>query len=123
MEFDENNEYDAATSTFTAKQDGIYSIFMQADSKGLISAAEFGVGIFMTDPMTNTTTLLSEERYLSVNINIILLQLDVSPPTRSTQTLVKLKAGEQIRFGLKVPLLSLNILSSTQTSFTIHQVK
>jgi len=121
--FDENDEYDETTASFTAKQDGIYDIFVQADSKGLISASEFGVGIFKIDGTTNVTSLVAEERFLSVNVSVLLINLDVSPPTRSTQTLVKLKAGDKIIFGVKVPLLTLNLAGSTQTYFTIHQVK
>ncbi|MDN3725082.1 hypothetical protein QRD02_11865, partial [Aequorivita sp. SDUM287046] len=121
--FDENNEFDVTNSVFTAKQDGIYSIFLQADSGGLISAAEFGVGIFKRANGSGVDELIAEERYLSININLGLLSIDVSPPTRSTETLVKLNAGDQIRFGTKVPLVNLQLLGSNQTHFTIHQVK
>lgn len=122
-EFDENNEYNANTGIFTAKQDGIYNIFIQADSKGLVSAAEFGVGIFKIPAASSTPTLLAEERFLSVNVKVLVIDLDVSPPTRSTQTLVKLNAGDKIQFGVKLPLVTLSLLGSTQSYFTIHQVK
>ena len=122
-QFDENNEYDATTGIFTAKQDGIYNVFIQADSKGLVSAAEFGVGIFKIPAASNTPTLVAEERFLSVNINVLLINLDVSPPTRSTQTLLKLKAGDKIQFGVKLPLATVKLLGSTQSYFTINQVK
>jgi hypothetical protein len=122
--FDENSEYDSSTGTFTAKQDGIYQVYFQADSRGLVSAAEFGAGIFKTEVSTGVQTLIAEERYLSVNVNVInVINLDVSPPTRSTETLVKLMAGDQIRFGIKVPLLTVRLLGSSQTQFNIHQVK
>ena len=121
--FDENNEFNTTTSSFVAQQDGIYSVHFQADSGGLVSAAEFGVGIFKTDNATSVEQLVAEERYLSVNINLGLIQVDVSPPTRSTQTLVKLNAGDRIRFGIKAPLVLLQLLGSNQNTFTIHQVK
>ena len=120
-EFDENSEYDAVTGFFTAKQDGIYSIFVQADSKGLANAAEFGVGIFKV--LSGVTTLIAEERFSGVNISVFGVNVDSAPPTRSTQTLVKLKAGDKIIFGLKLPLATLSLLGNTQTYFSIHQVK
>jgi hypothetical protein len=121
--FDENSEYDSSTGTFTAKQDGIYQVYFQADSGGVVSAAQFGAGIFKTEVSTGVQTLIAEERYLSVNVDAIALNLDVSPPTRSTETLVKLKTGDKIRFGIKVPLLTVQLLGSSQTQFNIHQVK
>uniref|UniRef100_UPI0039BDF57D hypothetical protein n=1 Tax=Formosa sp. 3Alg 14/1 TaxID=3382190 RepID=UPI0039BDF57D len=122
-EFDENSEYDASTSTFTAKQDGIYEVYVQANSKGAVSAAEFGVGIFKEDGTSGSISLLAEDRYLSVNVSVLTIDLDVSPPTRSTQTLVKLNAGDKIKFGTYVPLLAAGVLNGFESQFSIHQVK
>ncbi len=122
-ELDRNNEYHEATGTYTAKQDGVYSISLQADNNGAVSAAEFGVGIFKTPAGSSTTVLLAEDRYLSVNVKVLLINLDVSPPTRYTQTLVELKEGDKIQFGVKTPLLAANVLVNYKAQFSIHQVE
>ena len=122
-QFDENNDYDTTSGLFTAPQDGIYNIFVQSDFTGLLSAADQGVAIFKIDGQTNTVTLLAKEEYLSININLGITNIHVSPPTRNTTALAKLKAGDKISFGLKSPLLTLGLLRSSQTQFSIHQVK
>ena len=115
-ELDKNKEYDEATGTYTAKQDGVYSISLQADNDGAVSAAEFGVGIFKTVAESSKPILLAEDRYLSVNVNInivlIKLNLDESPPTRYRETLVELEEEDIIQFGVATPLLTANELGN-----------
>lgn len=122
-DFDENTEYSTTTYLYTAKQDGIYDIYVQAETESLVSAAEFGVGIFKKNVGETTYTLMAEETYLSVNINLALASIDVSPPTRSTRTLLKLKLGDVITFAVKVPLVSLKLIGGSSSFFSIHQVK
>lgn len=115
---DENNDFDTATSMFTAPKDGIYQIYVQYKTSSLISAGELGVGIYIKRG-ENTPELIAEESYTSVS----LLGTTVSPPTRRTQAIVSLKPGDQIYFAAKSPILSLNLVSGTSTFFTIHQIK
>ena len=122
-EFDENDEYNETAGAFIAKQSGIYSIYAQSDSKGAIGIDDYGVGIFKTDSGATTPNLIAEEQYTNVGIGVGFITVNVSPPTRSAQTLVKLKTGDKIQFGLLSPLVNLNLLTTSQTYFTIHQVK
>lgn len=122
--FDENNDYNTTTSEFTAPVTGIYNVYVQFKTTSVVSAAEVGVGIFLKPSGSSTYSLIAEETFLSVNVNVAgLLNLDVSPPTRKTQTLLKLNAGDVIIFGAKVPLVSLTLVGGTSTYFTINQVK
>ena len=122
--FDENSEYSTTTYLYTAKQDGIYDIYVQAKSESVVSAAEFGVGIFKKGVNETAYTLIAEETYLSININLVgLINIDVSPPIRSTRTLLKLKLGDVITFAVKVPLVSLKLIGGSSSFFSIYQVK
>ena len=121
--FDENSEYSTTTYLYTAKQDGIYDIYVQAKTESLVTAAEFGVGIFKRNAGETTYTLMAEETFLSVNISVLTINVDVSPPIRSTRTLLKLKQGDAITFAVKVPLLSLKLVGGTSSFFSIYQVK
>lgn len=122
--FDENSEYNTTTYLYTAKQDGIYDIYVQAKSESVVSAAEFGVGIFKKGINETAYTLIAEETYLSVNINLVnLINIDVSPPIRSTRTLLKLKLGDAITFAVKVPFVSLKLIGGSSSFFSIYQVK
>ncbi|MDW5289143.1 hypothetical protein [Formosa sp. PL04] len=121
-EFDENDEYNTATGEFTAKQAGIYNINIQANNNGLVSAAQFGVGIFKTPAGSSSSELMASDTYLSVNVNLAITSLDVSPPTRSAQALVKLEAGDMIQFGVVTPLAA-DVLAGYSAQFSIYQVK
>lgn len=114
---DENNDFDVITNTFTAPKDGIYKVYVQSKTSSLISAGDFGVGIFVQRGM-NAPELVAEENYVNVSV----LGISVSPPTRSTQILLALNFGDKIIFGVK-SILSVDILSETSSFFTINQVK
>ncbi|WP_159022235.1 hypothetical protein [Formosa sp. L2A11] len=122
-EFDENSEFSTTTGVFTAKQDGIYNINFQANSKGLLGAGTLGIGIFKKEATSSSYTLLAEESYVNLNVSVLFIDLDVSPPTRSTQTLVKLNAGDQIVFGTDVGVVGAALLNGFEYQFSIHQVK
>ncbi len=122
--FDENGDYNTTTSEFIAPATGIYNIFAQFRTASVVSAAEVGIGIFKRDSSSGVYSLLADETYLSVNINLVgLINVDVSPPTRKTQKLVKLNQGDAIIFGAKVPLLSVQLVGGSSSFFTINQVK
>lgn len=115
---DENNDFDTSTSTFTAPKDGIYEVFVQLKTSSTLSAGEFGVGIYVKRG-TNNPQLIAEESY----VNVSLLGIDVTPPTRKTQTMVTLKTGDKVFFCAKTALVNLSLLSDSASLFTIYQIK
>lgn len=117
--FDLNNEFDALTHTFTAKQDGIYQIYAQINSSGGIAAStDYGIQIL------KGTEVIAQENFTNLNINLGLINLNITPPIRNVQSLVQLTEGESIQFRLFANLLSVNLLSSKSDSFfTIHQIR
>ncbi|NML71566.1 hypothetical protein HHL23_17415 [Chryseobacterium sp. RP-3-3] len=115
---DENNDFDITNNTFTAPTDGIYQLYVQYKISSAVSAGELGIGIFVKKG-TNEPELVAEESY----VNISVLGIPVSPATRKTQTMVALKSGDQVYFGAKSSLPSLDLLSGTSSLFTINQVK
>lgn len=119
-EFDEHNDYNNTTTyEFTAPQAGIYSIYVQLETTGLVSAGEVGVAIFKKASGASVYTMLAQESYLNVSVTLV----SVSPPTRKVQRLVKLAAGDAIAFGAKVPLISVTLIGGSKSFFTIEQVK
>lgn len=115
---DEHNDFDSSTATFTAREEGIYQVYVQIQTTSLLGADIFGVGIFVEKP-GNPPQLVAEESYLNVSV----LGISVSPSTRKTQTILKLDAGDTIYFAAKANLISLQLLAGTSSYFTIHQIK
>lgn len=123
-EFDEHNDYNNTTTyEFTAPQAGIYSIYVQLETTGVVTAGEVGVAIFKKASGASVYTMLAQESYLNVSINVLTVGVGVSPPTRKVQRLVKLAAGDAIAFGAKVPLISVTLIGGSKSFFTIEQVK
>ncbi|MGG5210179.1 hypothetical protein ACQWU4_14745 [Chryseobacterium sp. MIQD13] len=116
---DEHNDFNISNNTFTAPKDGIYEVYVQMKVSSLVSLDDLGVGIFVKKGSA-VPTLIAEETYTNVTV---LTAINVSPPTRRTQTMVALNAGDQLLFGVKTTLVSLNLLSGTSSLFTIHQIK
>jgi len=115
---DEHNDFDISNNTFTAPKDGIYGVFVQIKASNLVSADDLGVGIFVKKG-TAAPTLMAEESYLIASV----LSINVSPPVRKTQTMVALNAGDQMFFGVKTTLVSLNLVSGGSSLFNIYQIK
>ena len=84
----------------------------------IVSVSDLGVGIFKFSG--GTTTLIADESYESLSVTILGIGV-TSPPVRSTQTLVKLVAGERIYFGIKSN--NLLVFNNAQAQFSIFQVK
>lgn len=123
-EFDEHNDYNNTTTyEFTAPQAGIYNIYVQLETTGVVTAGEVGVAIFKKAFGASTYTMLAQESYLNVSINVLGIGVGVSPPTRNVQRLVKLAKGDVITFGAKVPLLSVTLVGGSKSFFTIEHVK
>ena len=79
VEFDINTEFNTSTNTFTAKQDGIYSIKIQIKSDATVGAAtNFGVAI------SKNGSIISRNSFA----NISLLSTNVTPPIRSLESLI-----------------------------------
>lgn len=116
-EFDENDEFNTTTNTFTATQSGIYSINVAIKTTSSISIAlDFGVAILKNGTVINRNSFA----------NIGLLGINVTPPVRSVQTLVSLNSGDTINFNIicNIVSLSLDLLSNKEDCyFTIHQVR
>ncbi|WP_139149406.1 hypothetical protein [Ulvibacter litoralis] len=110
MEFDMNDEFDTNTATFTAKQDGIYHVFAQIKTRSTIAVSQ-EVGIMIL----KNGSIISKNSYANVGI---------SPPIRSTQSLVKLNANETISFNIISSLESISMYANKDESyFTIHQIR
>lgn len=118
LEFDENGDFNLTTQTFTAPMNGIYNISVYVKMNSLISLSSFGVGIFKES--SGHTNLIADETYQALSVSILGIGV-TSPPTRSTQTLVKLNQGDKIHFGIKST--DLTILNNGKAQFSIFQVK
>ncbi|RMA58054.1 hypothetical protein [Ulvibacter antarcticus] len=114
-EFDLNNEFNTTTSTFTAKQDGIYDVYAQIKASALISAAtNFGIVILKN----NVTTAKSD----FANVGVI--GVNVTPPVRNAQTLLQLNEGDTITIKTICTLATVDVIGANEDSyFTIHQIR
>ena len=119
VDFDINNEFDTTNSTFTAKQDGIYQVYTQINSSsGLAVSTNYGIRIL------KGTEIIAQENFSNINISVLTLNINITPPVRNVQTLVQLSKGETISFQLFTNLLNVNLLrSKTDSFFTIHQIR
>lgn len=124
-DFDIKGEFDTATGLFTALDSGIYRVTSQIKTTG-VSVGDLGLAIYKINSAGSVDTKIAEERFVNVGVELsILLTVNVSPPTRTVSTLVKLDAGEKINFRL-YSLVSLNLSGTTDgyDSFcTIEQVR
>lgn len=118
-EFDENNEFDTAENTFTAKNTGIYSINIQVKSNASSIATNFGVSILKNN------AVIARNSYANIGVTIpFVTTINVTPPIRSIQILVKLTAGDTIKFNMYSDLINIGLLSAKEDSFfTINQVR
>jgi len=109
------NEYDTSTYIFTAKEDGIYQVYVQIEANGSLSVAtSFGVSILHNGTRVATANFA----------NIGVLGITVTPPFRNTTTLLQLSAGDTLQFNLDSSLLSASINGNTTNSFfTIQQIR
>lgn len=119
VEFDTNNEFDTSSSIFTAKQDGIYHVSAQINSSAALNiSTNYGIQILKGN------TIIAQQNYANIGINLGITSINVTPPVRSVQTLVELKANETIKFRLYTNLASVSLLGSKSDSFfSIYQVK
>jgi hypothetical protein len=120
LDFDTNSEFNTTTYTFTAKQDGIYQVYAQINSAGALGAStNYGIQIL------KGSTVIAQQNFANININIPLtINLNLTPPIRSVQTLVQLNANETIKFQLFTNLASATLLGSKSDSFfSIYQIR
>lgn len=113
-DFDENDEFDTTTNTFTAKNSGIYAVDVQIKSNGVSVATIFGVAISKND------VIIARNGFSNIGV----LNINVTPPVRNVHTLVKLNAGDTIKFIIYSNLVNIGLLSDKEdTFFTIQQVR
>ena len=115
--FDLNDEYDTGTYTFTAKDDGIYQVYVQIETQTAIGiATNFGISI-----RHNGTTIAT-----SNFANVGVLGVNVTPPFRNTSTFIEVAAGDTISFNLDgdIALGTVNLSGASFNSFfTINQIR
>ncbi len=119
-EFDTNNDFNTTTSTFTASQAGIYSIWVQIKASGTAAvASEFGVAIVKNGAINTRNS------FANVGIDLGLLGvINATPPLRNTTALVQLNQGDTISFYVLSSLTSLSLAGAGEdTYFTIQQVR
>lgn len=118
IDFDINSEFNVSTSTYTAKQPGIYAVTVSIRANpALISLGnELGVGIFKNN--------ILQARNSFANIQVVLVG-NVTPPTRTVQTLLQLNTNDTITFkAFSGGLINLGLIGSGEESFfTIQQVR
>ncbi|PHR86467.1 MAG: hypothetical protein COA80_19605 [Leeuwenhoekiella sp.] len=119
-DFDLKDEFDPTTGYFTAEYAGIYRVSAQIKSSTL-SIGDLGLSIYKTNAAGTVETKIAEENFVNVSV----LGINVSPPTRSVSTLVQLEAGEKISFKVYSAVgLSLSGNTNGYDSFcTIEQVR
>jgi hypothetical protein len=118
-DFDENNEFNTSTNTFTAKVAGIYNVYVQTKAVSTISVTtNLGVSILKNN------TVIARNGFANVGVTIAFVTLNVTPPIRTVQTLVKLDVGDTIKFNIYSDLGSVGLISTKEDSFfTIQQVR
>jgi hypothetical protein len=118
-EFDMNTEYNSTSSVYTAKQDGIYQIYVQIKGSGVSVATSFGVQILKNG------TVISQNSFANVGISVLGIGLvNVTPPLRNLQTLTQLTTGDTIQFNVTSNLGSVTLVGNSEDCyFTINQVR
>lgn len=126
-EVDNNNEFDTSTNTYTAKQDGVYTIGAQVKlNTSLIGVnTDIGIGVYKNG------VLIAEQRFISVVIDIPMVgDFEVSSPIRSVTATTDLALGDTIEFKitalalLGVPLASINVFGGDVESFcSVYQIR
>lgn len=119
VDFDINNEYDTATNVFTAKQDGVYDIYVQIKASGIGVTTNFGVQILKNG------SVISQNSFANVGISVLGIGVvNVTPPIRNTQTLLQLITGDTIQFNVVSDLVGVSLVGNNEDCyFTIHQVR
>ncbi|MGJ8667374.1 MAG: C1q-like domain-containing protein [Patiriisocius sp.] len=115
-EFDINDEFDTTTHTFTAKQDGIYRIYVQIKQNNLLISTNYGVRIMKNG------TVIQKNSFANLSVAFV----DVTSPIRSIQTLVELNEEDEITFEIESSLTSVstNLVGSSASSFfTIERIR
>ena len=116
LDFDLNSEFDTATHTFTAKQDGMYNIFVHIKQSNLHISSNYGVTILKNGVVIGKNSFA----------NISIATIDVTSPVRSIETLIELDEDDIITFEIESTLVSIetNITSDPASSFfTIQRIR
>jgi hypothetical protein len=123
---DNNNEFDLGTNTYTAKQAGVYTVGAQVKlNTSLIGVnTDIGIGIYKNG------TLIAEQRFISVVVTILAVDIEVSSPIRAVTATTDLALGDTIEFKITalkligLPLSNINIFGGDTESFcSIYQIR
>jgi hypothetical protein len=112
--FDVHNDYNTTTHQFTVPATGVYDIFVQFQSAGLVSVGTVGVAIFRK---SGATYNILAQQLSSVSIGLL-----NTPIMVNLRALLQLNAGDAIYFGAKVPVISASLLGGDNAYFTVSQV-
>lgn len=119
LEINEGLNFSATNQEFIAPETGIYNVYFFLEMASLLSTSTLGAGIFKINSGSSTAVLISDESFLNVSV----LGVNVSPPVRKTQTIIKLNKGDKIVFGAKVPLADIGLFNNSKALFTIWRMK
>ncbi|MBD3582229.1 hypothetical protein [Flavobacterium selenitireducens] len=107
-EFDENDEYNNTTYTFTAANAGIYSVSAQIKASAALSlTSNFGIAV------VKNGSVIARSGFGNISV----LSITVSPPIRSVNTLVKLAPGDTLSFQIYADLLNAGVTGTREDSF------
>ncbi|GEQ87358.1 hypothetical protein ULMS_28660 [Patiriisocius marinistellae] len=115
-DFDINDEFDTTTHKFTAKQDGIYRIYVQVKQNNLHISTNYGVRILKNN------TVIQKNSFANLSVALV----NITTPVRTVQTLVELNENDEIKFEIESSLVSVatNLVGSSANSFfTIERIR
>lgn len=118
-EFDTNSEFNTSSSVFTSKQNGVFEIYIQIKASSASVATNFGVQILKNG------NVISQNSFANVGISVLGIGIvNVTPPTRTVQTLTQLNIGDTIQFNVTSTLGTVTLLGTSEDCyFTIKQVR
>lgn len=116
-EIDLKNEFNPSTHEFRATDPGYYRVTAQI-KQATITVGDYGLSLYKVDT-SNTESLLSRERY----VNISVLGINLSSPMRRVETITFLDTGEKIRFRTNSAVSLTISAESSETFFTIEQIR
>lgn len=116
-DFDLTNDYTISTGFFTAKVPGIYHVSVSVKFAPAVLALTGDVGVAIQKTTGGVTTTKAKSAFS----NIAVLTINVTPPSRATETIVELLAGDTISFYV-IGASTITVVND-ETFFSIEQVR